>query len=132
MTNTLIVALAFGLAFGVSISMTLHHSGGHINPAVTLGMLASGMISLAQAVGHMVSQMLGAIVAALLLHALVPRAALKGSHMGANVLPHHSHSIHAFFGAPRARCKRAMPSGCALAALCQSFSRTALLPVRWR
>jgi glycerol uptake facilitator-like aquaporin len=39
-------------------------SGGHINPAVTLGVLLAGAISPLLALGYVLSQLLGAIVGA--------------------------------------------------------------------
>jgi glycerol uptake facilitator-like aquaporin len=100
MLNTLIVALAFGLGIGTVIYMIGHHSGGHVNPAVTLGMVAAGMTSPIQAVGHIVSQVLGSLIATFLLWVLVPHALLAGSHLGANVVPQHSTFFHAFLGKP--------------------------------
>ena len=46
-------------------------SGCHINPAVTLGLLVSGRIDAGEAVRYWVAQILGAIVAAGLLLAIV-------------------------------------------------------------
>ena len=40
------------------------YSGGHVNPAVTLGVLLAGAISPLLALGYVVSQLLGAIVGA--------------------------------------------------------------------
>ncbi|XP_062385803.1 aquaporin FA-CHIP-like [Sardina pilchardus] len=57
------VALAFGLAIATLAQSLGHISGAHLNPAVTLGLLASCRISLLRAVFYIAAQMLGAILA---------------------------------------------------------------------
>ncbi|XP_032570873.1 aquaporin AQPcic isoform X1 [Drosophila sechellia] len=54
-------ALAFGLAIFMAITIVGHLSGGHVNPAVTAGMLVAGRISLIRAFFYVVFQCLGAI-----------------------------------------------------------------------
>src|SRR5438876_12196857 len=58
------VALANGLAIGIMVSNLGHISGGHFNPAITLGFLATRRITPALAVAYWISQLLGAISAA--------------------------------------------------------------------
>src|SRR5207247_9510687 len=71
--DRLLIALAHGLAIGVMASALAHVSGGHFNPAVTLGALVGRQISLRLALVYWVSQLLGATVAAvMLLGALAP------------------------------------------------------------
>jgi hypothetical protein len=101
MLNTFIVAFAFGFGIAIAIYMIGHHSGGHVNPAVTLGMVGAGMTSPIQAAGNIVSQVLGAILATMVLWVLVPHTLLKGLHLGANTLPEHSTILHAFLGKHR-------------------------------
>ncbi|CAL9066574.1 aquaporin TIP3-1-like [Musa acuminata AAA Group] len=62
-----VVAIAHALALSVAVSVAFNISGGHVNPAVTLGALVGGRISLILAVFYWVAQLLGAVVAALLL-----------------------------------------------------------------
>ncbi|RWW50965.1 hypothetical protein BHE74_00042726 [Ensete ventricosum] len=62
-----VVAIAHALALSVAVSVAFNISGGHVNPAVTLGALVGGRISLLHAVFYWVAQLLGAVVAALLL-----------------------------------------------------------------
>ena len=52
-----------------------------------------------QAIGHIVGQVAGAILAAVLLWVLVPHHILKGQHLGANVVPEGTHFLQAFLGA---------------------------------
>lgn len=62
-----VIALAHAFALFAAISASMHVSGGHVNPAVTFGALLGGRISVLRAVYYWVAQLLGSIVAALLL-----------------------------------------------------------------
>jgi aquaporin Z len=62
--------MAFAFAYG-SVS------GGHFNPAVTVGVLLAGAMRTGEAVGYIVSQLIGGVVGALLL-----RAVLGGASTG--------------------------------------------------
>lgn len=57
------VALSIGLTVMVLARSIGHISGGHYNPAVTLGLVAGGRFKLADAGPYIVAQCLGAIVA---------------------------------------------------------------------
>src|SRR5881628_4178680 len=61
------VALAHGCVLAVMISAMGHISGGHFNPAVTLGALVGGKISNEKAGWYVVSQLLGGVAAGALL-----------------------------------------------------------------
>ena len=73
------VALAHGLTIAVMVSATGGISGGHLNPAVTFGVLVGGKTSLPQAVAYWIAQLAGGAAAGFLLMALfagnVPTAA---------------------------------------------------------
>ncbi len=58
------VALAFGLTVVTAAYALGHISGGHFNPAVTLGVLVARRIEVRDAVVYIVSQLVGAIIAA--------------------------------------------------------------------
>lgn len=77
------VALAHGLTIAVMASATAAISGGHLNPAVTLGALVAGKISPVNAVAYWVSQFLGGVAAAALITAVEPAGALAAVHYGA-------------------------------------------------
>ena len=69
-----IVAIAFahGLAIAVMVSAVGHISGGHFNPAITLGFLVTGRLAPLLAVVYWVMQFAGAIAAAALLRWIFP------------------------------------------------------------
>lgn len=63
----LAIAVAHAFALFAAVSASMHVSGGHVNPAVTFGALLGGRISVLRAIYYWVAQLLGAILAALLL-----------------------------------------------------------------
>ena len=77
-------ALAFGLSV-VAMAYTIGGvSGCHINPAITLGVFLSGRMNGKDAVGYMISQVIGALIGSTLLFVLTSNAGLTGT--GANDL----------------------------------------------
>lgn len=61
------VAFAHGLAIAVMVAATAAVSGGHLNPAVTVGFLVTGRIGVGTALSYVASQLVGATAAAGLL-----------------------------------------------------------------
>jgi len=80
------IALAHGLTIAVMVSATAAISGGHINPAITIGALVVGKIKASDAVGYIVSQCAGAIAAAVLIKLAMPADALSAVGMGTPAL----------------------------------------------
>jgi aquaporin Z len=80
------IALAHGLTIAVMVSATGAISGGHLNPAVTIGALVGKKINARNAAGYVVAQCLGAIVAAFIVTLAVPRDVLDAVGMGTPVL----------------------------------------------
>ncbi|HEX9123243.1 MAG TPA: aquaporin [Actinomycetota bacterium] len=80
------VALAHGLVMAVMVSITWHLSGGHLNPAVTIGVWVVGKISTALAATYVVAQMSGAVIGALLLRVTVPGPMWRAAHLGTPLL----------------------------------------------
>src|SRR5512134_2304131 len=76
------IALAHGLTIAVMVSATAAISGGHLNPAVTVGAWIGKKIGAASAIGYIVSQCLGAIVAAALVKLSLPESVLAAVSMG--------------------------------------------------
>jgi aquaporin Z len=61
------VSLAFGLTVVTMAYAVGHISGGHFNPAVTLGLLAGGRVKGGDVIPYIVAQVVGAVLAAWLL-----------------------------------------------------------------
>uniref|UniRef100_A0A0E0JG02 Tonoplast intrinsic protein n=1 Tax=Oryza punctata TaxID=4537 RepID=A0A0E0JG02_ORYPU len=89
------VAAAHALVVAVMVSAGLHVSGGHINPAVTLGLAVGGHITLFRSALYVVAQLLGSSLACLLLAVLTggeatpvhaPAAGLLGSSLACLLL----------------------------------------------
>lgn len=69
------VALAHGLAIMAFAFAYGSVSGGHMNPAVTVGVLAAGAIGAGEAAAYIVTQLVGGIAGALLLRIVLGGAA---------------------------------------------------------
>jgi aquaporin Z len=76
------IALAHGLTLAVMVSATGAISGGHINPAVTIGAFLTGKIDALNAIGYLSAQFLGAIIAAAMTFVVLPTASLSAIHYG--------------------------------------------------
>src|SRR6516225_3855061 len=68
------VALAFGITVVTMAYAIGHISGCHLNPEVTVGLTAGGRFPTSEVVPYIVAQVVGAIVAALLLYAIAKGA----------------------------------------------------------
>lgn len=76
------VAIVHGLVLAVLITATMGISGGHLNPAVTLGFLVTRRISVADAAVYIVAQLLGAVLAALMMQAVYPIGVVRPISLG--------------------------------------------------
>ncbi len=65
------ISLAFGLAVVAMAYAIGPISGCHINPAISVGMLVAGKLSLKDTIGYVVSQCIGAILGAFILYLLL-------------------------------------------------------------
>ena len=81
--GTLEVALATGLAIGVMVSAVGHISGGHFNPAITFGFMLTRRISVLLGLVYWVVQLLGGVLAALLLRWVFPAPYRDATNLGA-------------------------------------------------
>jgi aquaporin TIP len=73
--DLLAIAAGFGIAVAIMVAATGHISGAHINPAVTVSLLAAGKIKPADAAVYGVSQLVGAVLGALACEALLGKGA---------------------------------------------------------
>jgi aquaporin TIP len=77
------IALAHAVVLAVMITATMAVSGGHLNPAVTVGLLVARRTNARTAGAYIVAQLVGAVLGALAVKALLPptqvRAALLGT-----------------------------------------------------
>ena len=80
------IALAHGLTIAAFGSATGHISGGHLNPAVTVAMMATGRIDPMRGLMYIVSQCSGAIVAAFLLSVAMPADLVAAAKLGTPLL----------------------------------------------
>jgi aquaporin TIP len=80
------IALAHGLAIGVMASAVGHISGGHFNPAVTLGFMVTRRIEARLAATYWFAQITAAILAAFLLTAVLPQPAVDAVDLGVPAL----------------------------------------------
>lgn len=79
-----IIALAHGLGIALMVYATANISGGHLNPAVTLGMIVTKQIKILPGVVYMGAQMLGAVLATALLYVIIENAAGEVTNFGAH------------------------------------------------
>lgn len=80
------LAFANGLVIAVMVSAVGFISGGHFNPAVTLGFLVTRRITPVLAVVYWVVQFGGAVLAALLLKWILPGGAESAANLGVPAL----------------------------------------------
>jgi aquaporin Z len=76
------VALAHGLVLAVMVTALMGISGGHLNPAVTLGILAARRTDVRSAGAYIVAQLLGAVLAALLIKMVYPPGVVRPISLG--------------------------------------------------
>ncbi len=80
------IALAHAVVLSVMITATMTISGGHLNPAVTLGLLATRRIDPLAAAAYIVVQLAAACAGAFLVKALLPAAAVRSTLLGVPVI----------------------------------------------
>jgi len=80
--GVLVTALAFGLVLLVLVYAIGSISGCHVNPAVTIGFLVARRITLTEALGYWVAQLVGAIAGAAGLYGIFHASSRYHSSMG--------------------------------------------------
>src|SRR5260370_9629106 len=76
------IALAHGLAIAIMVSSMGHISGGHFNPAVTIGFWVTKKLSTLDTLFYWLAQMAGATAAAFLLRAVIPEEVWRSVALG--------------------------------------------------
>lgn len=76
------VAIVHGLVLAVMVTALMGISGGHLNPAITLGLLAVRRTSATNAAAYIAAQLLGAVLAALLLKQVYPTGVIRPISLG--------------------------------------------------
>ena len=88
LNGTALAPLAIGCSLMVMVYMGGHVSGGHYNPAVSLAVLLRGkMASVAEFTGYIVSQVAGALVAALVVRVITGRTFAPAPAPDASAIP---------------------------------------------
>jgi aquaporin Z len=80
------IAAAHGVMMSVLVSATMHISGGHLNPAVTAAFVATQRMKWEDAGQYVVSQLVGASIAAFLLKAIYAEKVWQRAHLGTPVM----------------------------------------------
>jgi len=75
--SIIMISLGHGAAIGLMVYAFGHISGAHINPAVTIPMMITKKISVADGIGYIIFQLIGAVVAAFSLKAILPEIGAK-------------------------------------------------------
>ncbi len=76
------IAAAHGLALSVMVSALGAVSGAHFNPAVTFGFMLTKRISVSVGIQYILAQLVGGILAGLLLHTIFPSELCATTHFG--------------------------------------------------
>ena len=76
------IALAHGLAIAIMVSALGHISGGHFNPAVSIGFWVTKRIGTMEAFLYWAAQILGGVAAAFLLKAIIPEETWRAVALG--------------------------------------------------
>lgn len=80
------IAFAHGLAIATMVAAAGHVSGGHFNPAVTLGFVATRRMPVGTGITYILAQLIGASIGGLLLTAVFPEAARVAVNLGTPAL----------------------------------------------
>ena len=75
--SIIMISLGHGAAVGLMVYAFGHISGAHINPAVTIPMMITKKISVQDGIGYIIFQLIGAVVAAFSLKAILPEIGAK-------------------------------------------------------
>ncbi len=80
------IALTHAIVLSVMVSATMAISGGHCNPAVTIGLLVARRINVRTALAYIPAQLVGAVLGAYLVKQLFPSPAVRAVSLGTPAL----------------------------------------------
>jgi len=80
------VAVAHAMVLAVMITATMSISGGHLNPAVTIGLLVARRTTAKTAAAYIIAQLVAAVLAALLVKSLYPVGVTRPVSLGTPVI----------------------------------------------
>lgn len=80
------IAVAHGLAMGIMVSALGHISGGHFNPAVTIGFWVTKRMGTFESLAYWAAQLAGGVAAAFGLTRIVPEEAWRAAALGTPML----------------------------------------------
>jgi len=80
------VALAHGLILSIMVSVFGAISGGHFNPAVTVGAWVARKVDFSTVIIYIIAQLIGGALAGFLLRAIFPEAVWQAVHLGTPAL----------------------------------------------
>lgn len=86
LTGSTFTPLAVGAVLMVMVYAGGHISGAHYNPAVTMAVLLRGRISLADAVGYWITQLVAGVIAGLVARAVVNPPSVKSLSLSGHAL----------------------------------------------
>ncbi|HKQ87394.1 MAG TPA: MIP/aquaporin family protein [Candidatus Acidoferrales bacterium] len=84
--GVLAIAAAHGLAIAIMVTAIGHISGGHLNPAVTIGFWVTRRLGTIQSLCYWFAQLAGAVFAAYLLTLIIPEATWSACALGTPAL----------------------------------------------
>jgi len=82
------IALVYGLTMAIMVSALGHISGGHFNPAITIGFWVTKQLNTVDTIAYWVVQLAGATAAAFLLKAVVPDDTWHAVALGTPMIAH--------------------------------------------
>ena len=85
------IALAHAVVLSVMITATMAISGGHLNPAVSIALFVARRTDARTTGAYIVAQLVGAVIAAFLVHTLYPVSVMRAAVGG---VPKIANSVH--------------------------------------
>ena len=85
------IALAHAVVLSVMITATMAISGGHLNPAVSIGLFVARRTNARTTGAYIVAQLVGAVIAAYIVHSLYPVSVMRAAVVG---VPKIANSVH--------------------------------------